>query len=215
MVRRELAVPGRYHFTPQVVAPAEEPWWMRVWDWFADRWSSLWHALFSRVHVGRETAASIGDVMLALVGLLLLYVAIRLLREVQLARARPRIASEPLPDPPSPAALYRQARAAACRGDYGAAALLLFTATVALLDRRGAVDVTSSATVGDLRRVLRVRNAPLVPAFDAVAAPFVQTVYAERAVDAAQWERADEAFGSLSRCHPERVDGEANAPIPH
>jgi len=207
LVRRELAVPGRYQLAPRVVVPTEEPWWMRVWDWIADRWDALWHAVFSRVHLGRATAASIGDVVLVIVGLLLLYVAIRLLREVQFARAQRRAKAEPLAEPPSPGALYDRARAAAGRGEYGAAALLLFTATIALLDNRGDVEVASSATVGDVRRALRARNAPLLSAFDAVAAPFVQAAYAERPIDAAHWDRANEAFEALSRRHPEFVEG--------
>ena len=170
-------------------------------------WDALWHAVFSRVHLGRATAASIGDVVLVIVGLLLLYVAIRLLREVQFARAQRRAKAEPLAEPPSPGALYDRARAAAGRGEYGAAALLLFTATIALLDNRGDVEVASSATVGDVRRALRARNAPLLSAFDAVAAPFVQAAYAERPIDAAHWDRANEAFEALSRRHPEFVEG--------
>jgi hypothetical protein len=74
---------------------------------------------------------------------------------------------------------------------------LLFAATVALLDRQGAVDGTASATVGDLRRELRAGNARLVGPFDAVAAPFVQEAYAERAVDEPQWHRARDAFATL------------------
>jgi hypothetical protein len=85
-------------------------------------------------------------------------------------------------------------------GEYGTAALLLFGATVALLDGRGAVAASRSATVGDLRRELRARDAPLVAAFDAVAAPFVEKAYAERRVDEPQWHRARDAFVVLS--HP-------------
>jgi hypothetical protein len=68
---------------------------------------------------------------------------------------------------------------------------------VALLDRRGAADGTASATVGDLRRELRASDARLVAPFDAVAAPFVQEAYAERAVDEPQWHRARDAFATL------------------
>ena len=98
---------------------------------------------------------------------------------------------------PAPTALYRLACAAASRADYGGAALLLFAATVALLDREGAVDGSSSATVGDLRRELRARNAALIGAFDTVAGPFVQKAYAERAIDEPQWDRARHAFVTL------------------
>jgi hypothetical protein len=51
--------------------------------------------------------------------------------------------------------------------------------------------------VGDLRRELRAGDAALVPAFDAVAEPFVARAYAERAVDAPQWSRARAAYDSF------------------
>jgi hypothetical protein len=198
LVQRELGIHGRYQPGAPPAAVAQESWWQRAWEWIADRWDKFWRALFARVHVGKEEAASIGDVLLVAVGLLLVYVMVQLLRGFYLVRSTAGAASEPLAEPPSPRALYKQACNAASRGDYGAAVLLLFAATVALLDRRGAVDVTSSATVGDLRRALRARNAALVAAFDAVAAPFVQKAYAERAVDEPQWDRARTAFDRLS-----------------
>ena len=109
-------------------------------------------------------------------------VVVRLLRNLQVDRSQSSPRPAPLEEPPAPRALYKQACNAAGRGDYGTAALLLFAAMIALLDRQGAVDATASATVGDLRRELRAGNARLVAPFDAVAAPFVQEAYAERAV---------------------------------
>jgi hypothetical protein len=116
---------------------------------------------------------------------------------LQLVRLPAQPQSTPLAETPSPRALYQQACDAANRRDYGNAALLLFAATVALLDRQGAVEADRSATVGDFRRALRTRNAALIPSFDAVAAPFVQRAYAERAVGEAQWQTARSAFESL------------------
>jgi hypothetical protein len=68
---------------------------------------------------------------------------------------------------------------------------------LALLDRRGAANLSSSATVGDLRRDLRARHREMLAPFDAVAATFVQRAYAERAIDEPQWERARAAFVAL------------------
>jgi hypothetical protein len=197
LAQRELAVRGRYQLSTRTVASAE-PWWLRVWDWLAERLQRLWDALFSRVHVGRQTAASIGDVLLVLVGLLFVYVVVRLLMNLQFARSAARLESAPLVQAPSPRALYQQACDAANRGDYGNAALLLFAATVALLDRQGAVEAAGSTTVGDFRRALRTHDAALVPSFDAIAAPFVQRAYAERAVGEPQWQTARSAFEALS-----------------
>ncbi len=199
---RELSVPGRYRIANPPSPPvAGEAWWMRAWDWIAERWHRFWQVLFGRAHVGRGTAADIGDILLVLIGLLFLYVVIRVVAAVQLERSASRAQSAPLAEPPSPRSLYKRACAAASRGDYGAAALLLFAATVALLDRQGAVDAASSATVGDLRRRLRVHRTALVAPFDAIAEPFVQRAYAERAIDESQWERARAAFDSLSGAH--------------
>jgi hypothetical protein len=198
LAQRELSITGRYQLAITNPTAAPEPWWMTVWNWMADRWKKFWNAIFGRVHVGKAEAASIGDLLLVAVALLLIFVIVRLLWNLQLARSASRVGSEPLTEPPTPRALYRQACNAATRGDYGTAALLLFAATVALLDRRGAVDATSSSTVGDMRRELRARNTGMVAPFDEVATPFVQTAYAERAVDEPQWHRARAAYDTLS-----------------
>jgi hypothetical protein len=197
LAQRELSAVGRYQLSQPVSPPIGEPWWLRALRWMAERWQQLWNALFGRVHVGQAQAATFGDVLLVIVGLLLLFVAYRLMRELYVIRSAMQVASKPLAESPAPRALYRQACEAASRGDYGSAALLLFAATIALLDRRGAIDVASSATVGDLRRALRERNAELVAPFDAVAAPFVRRAYAERAVDEPQWQRALAAYETL------------------
>lgn len=197
LAQRELSVRGRYLIDNPPAPVVGEAWWQRAWDWIGDRWRHFWQALFGRARIGRAAAADVGDGLLILIGLLFLYIVIRVFVGVQLERSS-RVESAALADPPSPRGLYKRACSAASRGDYGAATLLLFAATVALLDRQGAVDAASSATVGDLRRSLRSHRASLVAPFDAVASPFVQRAYAERAVDESQWERARSAFENLS-----------------
>jgi hypothetical protein len=200
LARRELAVAGKYRLREPAAGPAEaEPWWARAWHWLRDRWNQFWHAFFARVHIGARGASAIGDAVLAIVGGVLLLVAFLLLRNLRVRRAAKSAPSSPLPLRADSALLYQDACSAANRGDYGNAALLLFAATVALLDRNGAVDGEPSATVGDLRRELRVGGAALVGPFDAVASAFTQRAYAERSVEAAQWERARDAFGALQR----------------
>jgi hypothetical protein len=199
LAQRELSIPGRYRIARPPQPAQSEPWWMRLWSWTYDRWNHFWHAVFGRVHVGRAEVAGIGDVLLVLVGLLLIFVTVTLLAKLQLLRSGARAASEPLTAPPSPRALYRQASDAASCGDYGRAVLLLFAAMAALLHRRGDLENTSSATVGDLRRALRAKHAALVAGFDIVAAPFVQRAYADRAVDEQQWQGARAAYDALAR----------------
>ncbi|HEY1866883.1 MAG TPA: DUF4129 domain-containing protein [Candidatus Cybelea sp.] len=198
LAQRELNTPGRYQLAKPALPPAGEPWWLRVWDWLADRWQQFWSALFGHVHVGSAQAASIGDVLLVAVGMLLVYVLIRLLRDLQFARQSATAHVETLAEAPSPRVLYNDAVDAASRGDYGTAALLLFTAMVLLLDRRHAIALTKSATVGDLRRALRAGSGALVAPFDAVAGPFVQRAYAERPISETQWKSAQQAFVTLS-----------------
>jgi hypothetical protein len=197
LAQREFDVKGRYRIAETAVAAPAEPWWQQAWRWVYTRWRGFWELVSARVRVGSQGAASLGDVLLVLVGILLIFVVVRLLRNMQIERAASGPAATPLPEPPAPRALYKQACNAAGRGDYRAAALLLFAAMVALLDRQGAVHGTASATVGDLRRELRARDARLVAPFDAVAAPFVQEAYAERAVDEPQWQSARDAFARL------------------
>jgi hypothetical protein len=197
VAQRELSIPGRYQLLASPTPAQQEPWWLRTWHWIAGLWQKFWQAFFRRVHVGREAVASIGDVLLVAVVLLLIFVVVRLLMNLQLTRSALRSSSEPLAERPAPGALYNQACNAANRGEYGNAALLLFAATIALLDRHGAVDATSSATVGDLRRELRAYNAVMIESFDAVATPFAQKAYADRAVDEPQWHRAHDAYVTL------------------
>ncbi|MFY9739546.1 MAG: hypothetical protein WAK11_10910 [Candidatus Cybelea sp.] len=197
LAQREFAVKGRYRLAKPAVATAPEPWWLRAFHWIYKRWQRFWDLLFARVRVGPQGAATLGDVLVVLVGILMFFVMVRLLRNLQLERLRSGPRAAPLREPPAPRTLYQQACNAAGRGDYGTATLLLFAAMVALLDGQGAVDGTASATVGDLRRELRAADARLVAHFDAVAAPFVQEAYAERAVDEPQWHRARDAFAAL------------------
>ncbi len=198
LAQRELASPGRYSLTETPPPPARESLWRRFLSWLGDRWDRLWRSLSKRVHFSERTANGIGWTLLAVVSFVLLWVAVRLLVNLQLVRSRKRLNAQPLQAPLDPEALYQTARDAASRGEYGRAALLLFAATVALLDLRGAVSGNRTATVGDLRRDLRSNDASLVALFDAIAAPFVQTAYAERAVDVSQWERAEREYSRLS-----------------
>ncbi|MBV9719382.1 MAG: DUF4129 domain-containing protein [Candidatus Eremiobacteraeota bacterium] len=197
LATRELTIPGRYQIALPRPPLASEPWWLRAGRWMFDRWKSFWDATFARFHIGRPQAAGIGDALLALVGLVVIFILIRLLLGVARANSQPPAGSAPLEESPPPRALYRLACDAADRGDYATAALRLFAATVALLERRGTLQGATSATVGDVRRVVRARNAASVASFDAVASPFVQTAYAERPIDEAQWQRARDAFNGL------------------
>ncbi len=199
LVARELAVPGRYRLAEIAPPPAHRPWWAGIWDWVYRQWVRIRNTLFARVHLSRSSAVVIGDALLVVATLVILMVLLHVLRNAGTARVRSRL--RPAPEPAAPAdpdALYAAACAAAGRGEYGLASLMLFAAAIAALDRRGIVRGERSATVGDLRREVRRGDESIVHAFDAVAAPFVLQAYAERSVTAPQWERARDAFTALA-----------------
>lgn len=201
LARGELATPGRYQLSMKAAPPPSEPWYEQAWDWFKDQVAKLWHALFGRVRVGPGGAIAIGDVLIGAAVLALLIAVLRLLAEFQIDRRSRAAAVEALGAPQNARDLYERAHAAALKGDLAGASRLLFAATVVALDLRGVVAGDPSATVGDLRRAVRSRDAALLVPFDAVAAPFVASAYAERPVENAEWENAREAFLTFS---PER-----------
>jgi len=195
LAARELAS-SRYRLD-ETHGSYAEPLWMRALRWLFGRWDDLWRALSGRLHVSERAAVGIGDGVLVLVGLVLAVAAFYILRNVYVARASARTPAEPLAGAPDPLSLYQRACDAANRTEYGSAAVLLFGATVAMLGARGAIAAGAGSSVGDMRRELRARHEQIVGQFDAVATPFVQRTYADRAVAAAQWQRARTAFTTL------------------
>ena len=192
----ELSAPGRYHLHDVAAPPANPTWWERLTAWVGSQWNALVQALFGRVRVNPTAAAFVGDLVIALLVLAVAAAAIRLI--VVYGRRGSRAASVRTLTPADDAAtLYAMAAQRAERGEYAAAAQLLFRATLTLLDVRGTVRDDASATVGEIRRSLPERD--VVPAFDAVAAMFVAGTYAERPLDALQWERARDAYLTLAQ----------------
>lgn len=192
----ELSVPGRYHLHDAAAPAPSQTWWERLWGWLSDRWNALTQALFGRVHVNPTVAGVVGDVVIALLVLAVAAAAIRII--VVYGRRSARAASVRALNPAADAAaLYAMAAERAERGEYAAAAQLLFRATLAMLDVRGTLRDDASATVGEIRRSLSERD--LVRAFDAVATMFVAGTYAERPLDAAEWERARDAYLTLAQ----------------
>lgn len=197
LVAAELSVPGRYQLRVAAgAAPQPKTWWEQLLSWLGDRWNALMRALFGRAHINPQAAAFIGDLIIALLLLAVAAAAIRVL-VVYGRRGQPAASVRALTPAADAATLYAMASQRADRAEYTAAGQLLFRATLALLDVRGAVRDDASATVGEIRRRIGARD--VVGAFDAVAAMFVAGTYAERPLDAAQWERARDAYLSLAR----------------
>jgi len=195
---RELAS-GRYDLAARTVRPAEKSLWDRFWEWFWKQWDRIWKATAGRVHLGSTAWNAVGWVLLLAAFGALVYVAVRLLSAVQVDRERRRGVSTPLEAGRNARVLYAQALALARDGAYAQAARTLFVAAVTALDLRGLMRDDASATVGELRRALRARDAAMLPPFDEIAGPFVAAAYAERDIVEAEWERALDGYHRLVR----------------
>lgn len=194
-VRAELAVPGRYHLTEARVA--HRSWLQLALQWLYDRYSEFLHALAAHVKVGPNGVSLFGDVVVVLCVVVLGVAGARLLIALQVERARTRQAIAIGPARSAHAIALAAANAAA-EGDYARAVRLLFAASVTLLDLRGVLHDDPSATVNDLRRALRTRNADAEAPFVDIARTFSACAYAEEQLDASAWGAAREAYDRLS-----------------
>lgn len=192
----ELSVPGRYHLRDAAAAPPAQTWWERLWSWLGDRWNALMSALFGHARVNPRVAGAVGDIVIALLVLAVAAAAVRILIVYGRRGQRPGLVRA-LDSAADAATLYAMAVDRAERGEFAAASQLLFRATLALLDVRGTLRDDASATVGEIRRRLPARD--VASAFDAIARLFVAGTYAERPLDAAQWERARDAYLRLAQ----------------
>lgn len=170
--------------------------WQLFWDWARGLWSRIWDALFSHVHIGSRASAIIGDVLaftlIAIVVVVLVRLALGSIRD-----ARRNDNAHPLAPAPDPGALYELSRQAAARGDYRMAIALLYAAAMRRFERLGFAREDPSRTVNEWRRALRGTQPAVLPAFDAIARPFVAAFYAEVPVERAQWMDAHNAYIGL------------------
>jgi hypothetical protein len=171
--------------------------WEIFWTWVRDQWNRLFDALFSHVHVGKQTGLVLGDlVVIALVAIVLI-VGVRLMRGA-VRDAQRAGGSQPLADDPDFESLYERSRLAALHGDYRGAIALIFWAALLKLERLGIIRPDPSRTVNECRRAV-ARGAPAAaPAFDKIARSFTAAFYAERAVALDQWESARDGFMALN-----------------
>jgi hypothetical protein len=195
LTRVELGVPGRYQLATET-RPPNPTWWQRFVGWVRYWWNAFWHALFGRIRFSAKATAAIGDAIVAALVLAVVTLALRLIALYGGRRSAATVRA--LPEAPDARTLYAKAAVRAEKGEFAAAARLLFRATLTVLDGRGAVSDDLSATVGEIRRRLRERERDAIAPFDEVASAFVAATYAERPLDAAQWERARSAYLTLA-----------------
>lgn len=170
--------------------------WQLFWDWVRGLWSRIWDALFSHVHLSSRTSSIIGDVLaFALIAVVVVVLARLALGSIRDTRrndsARPLVAA------PDPGALYELSRQAAARGDYRMAVALLYAAAMRRFERLGFAREDPSRTVNEWRRALRGAQPAVLPAFDAIARPFVAAFYGEIPLERAQWMDAHDAYVGL------------------
>jgi hypothetical protein len=179
-------------------APPPKTLWQQFVDWLGDRWNSLMKALFGKIHMSAGTGNILADLAIALFAGIVLFTGIRLFTGWQFERGAGRSSYRNLDPRASAHGLYLQACGLAQRGDFSGAVRTIFLAAIVALDFRGVVRDDASATVGEMRRVLRARDGDLVGAFDRVATPFVATAYAEIPVAGAEWESARAGYVEIA-----------------
>ena len=193
VARSVLAQP---RFRIQVEAPAHRTWWDALHDWLGDRWNDLMQLLSRNVHVGTKTGAAFGDILLVALVALVVIVAVRLLwNTVRVGTVRDMPARPGAHE--DAATLHARSLAAAERGDYAHAILLLFRAALAALDIQGLLYDDPSRTVNECRREVRAKAPALAAPFDAIALPFADALYGDRTITQAQWRAACEACASF------------------
>ena len=175
--------------------------WETVWDWLSALWARLSDALFSHVHIGSRASMLIGDALaFALIALVVVMLVRLVLASVRDAR-RPTGAAALLDNLPDAQTFYELSRTAAARGDYRSAIAFLFRAALLRLAGLEEVREDPSRTVNQWRRALARARPNAVPAFDAIALPFVAAFYAETPVAQAQWLSARDAYAALPGAH--------------
>ena len=105
--------------------------------------------------------------------------------------------ARPLAPERSAAASRVAARAAAARGDFGAAIANLFAAALAALDARGLVPFDPARTPGEYRRLVRRARREAAPAFDELSERYVRAAFAARAAAGGDFEAAERALDAL------------------
>lgn len=193
------AILAQPRFRIQASASPAHTWWDALRQWIGERWSRLMDAFAHHVKLGPRASVAIGDVLIALLVLLVVVVSIRLLlgaaRETAHTSA-PNVV--PLERHASAAELWQAAQAAAAAGAYASAIALAFRAALAALDTRGVLRDDPSRTVNECRRDVRARAPRVCAAFDVIARTFTAAVYAEERIGAEHWIEVEKAYRAFA-----------------
>jgi hypothetical protein len=192
---RELALP-EYRIALPSASAQHWSWLEWIASWVGKFWRYVVQSVFGRAHAGHAPAA-VGDVLLVVAVLGVIFFGLRLLSTVTIDRRR-AAASERLEDPVSAGEWYRRALATAAGGDLTSASRCILAAAVTALAERGAIEPAAGATIGELERALAVRAPQYARPFSTVARSFAIGVYAERPLELAEFERAIGAYRAIA-----------------
>jgi hypothetical protein len=176
------------HFRIAPQRPKEKSWL----DLLGDAISALWHKVTDPLNhlLGNQTITTV--VGLAVLGALIAFVALLVVRFVRRARetmpSRGRANASALGDDADARTLFARALAAAAAGRHHDAAALLWASALRALDERGRVRYDPARTPGEWRRAVRD------PAFDALARDAVVALFGNRGADAALVTRMRESY---------------------
>lgn len=182
-------------FRIQAAATPTHTWWDQLRNWVGERWSRLMDAFAHHVKIGPRASVAIGDVLIALLVLLVVVVAIRLLLGAVRAGTTPSgIAVSPLTEHANARDLWEAAQHAAAAGAFTSAIALAFRAALATLDARGVLRDDPARTVNECRRDVRARAPRVYAPFETIARAFTAAVYAEDRAGVEQWSEVERAY---------------------
>jgi hypothetical protein len=185
-------------FRIQAAAAPSHTWWDQLRNWVGEQWTRLMDAFAHHVKIGPRASVAIGDVLIALLALLVVGVGLRLLLGAVRSGTPARgVIASPLAPHANAHELWEAAQHAAAAGAFASAIALAFRAVLATLDTRGVLRDDPARTVNECRRDVRARAPRLSAAFETIARIFTAAVYAEDRVGIEQWSEVERAYGTF------------------
>jgi hypothetical protein len=199
VVRQILAGPS-YHAAATTAVKREPTLLSRLLDWIGDRVKEAWHSFFRALRGAKDASAAFGiGLIVALLALLVVVVA----RVVAFfaAGSQPQrgvIDLSAVVARTSAAQWLAQARAAAERGDYGAAIAALFNAALHLLDERRLVPYDPARSPAEYRALVRRHASEAADQFETIARRFLIASFSRSATGRDDYEATLHAYTTLA-----------------
>ena len=174
-------------------------------DILLKRLAELWSKFLGRAAASGSSSVALGDIIaiiaVAAAAAALIYLIVRVAQTLVARRSRRRgeeqIGTE-IAAPGDPDLSYAAARRAASEGSYGRAVVLLFQASLVVLDRSGRVAYDPARTAGEYRRAVRLTAARASSPFDELARAFTDVAYADKDATEREWMSADASYSRFT-----------------